>query len=1561
MSNANLILKSKGIVIKNSEDYKDSLTAVVFPGHGSQYPGMFKSFKNKTFVRVMENANEIYEKQTGFSLLKAMNSQRINEPIVMQPAIFSVDYAMFKVLMDSKVDVDVLLGHSFGELAALCAAGAFSFSDGIRISLMRAKVLTSSNSKNSGFMLSVMVNDNGRVLKEYIKSMVSSSLNIAIVNDSKHFVVSGRKVDIVVLKKWLKVHRIESNILPIPFPFHSRLLDGPAQKFKRELESINFNRVFGTKKVYSTILSRFYKDSDFSSLPEIISSQFVTPFNFRKSVSDVSQFGVKVFIESGAGYITSNLVQKNLNEIGDSGLVINTNSKTENPNYTFKKAMTTLSINNQIGVKKVQLEDSEILHIERLTGYPEDLVMTMLADKSQKSTEMRFAVPETIASKIDELMATSHAKPIKEDIESTTAINVLDTVKQIIGNETGYPVDVLDGEADMEADLGIDSVKQADIFVRICEALKIDQESFDKPTEIHSINELVEVFNKKNSADKLTVEVNDRDVSKKVVSVASRDDITTFLKNKIQESTGYPVDVLEGDADLEADLGIDSVKQAEIVSEVMSYYGLKEDILNQEGNRSIDGIVNLINAKLKNNEAAEPEKDTVIEKRSTNALEVILQTVSDQTGYPKDVLEKDADLEADLGIDSVKKAEILATLSDKLSYSVDSDEEIGALNTISDINEYVKKKSEHVRPHLEKPANLTKRFHAEAISYPITMEKNLGVYQDNNILIVGAKNHDKFSDELINQLSVHNNIEIVPIEKLTSTLAISQNIADAILKIKEPIDCVVNIQLIESESIGKGYENIEEWNEAVNQTYDTLFYTSKFLYTTLAENHGKYIAISNVGNSFGAQSNVIKNPISGISSGFIKGLEKELRPFDSKIIDFDDLTNPQETVKAIISELEHTGKSIEISYVSGQRKRLITVPSNEMQISKKLAFSSNDTVLVTGGARGITLACVQKLLDETHCNCVLTGRTAFPDGTEKWLNMDEDELETFKEEFIRSEKKSHPEKNLVQINQSFLKIKHARQIYKNITNLRQRGFNVEYFVCDFSKDKDVKALRVQLDQEHTEVTGIINGAGLPSFGKVPHKNEDFARKVVDLKASSLFLLNQYFLENSRVKFVVSMGSISGRFGMDGQVDYSAGADVLVKMSKNLSIQYPNTNFKVIGWPAWKSVGMAATKDVMKVQEGVRGLTYISVEEGQRHFWQEINDNGKYVEYLYFGKLGKANMPLGQLDYMNDQMTELKSPLDEKGFVLQRSHFPLIDQITFHSDDVLMGEKTLDHKYDRHLDEHLVKQQSVLAGVYHVEAAAEMAQIFAELKNLDGLVVSKVSNFKFNQFIKYYETNPLKLKFSLKQVSLTDNCLVVHVKILSDFINKKGELLINNRLHSEGEITLTRHYKLGNVRPIKRVYGKQLDLDKYYREAKNNIYFGSDFRDLEAVQLDLKDSIKGSLTVHDEGKVFANNLGAETLISPIMIDNLGRLMLLNEYQQNGKSIIPVEISEAQIYDTIKSGDHLTAFSEKISEDSDSVTYKAVAFCDGREVFDVSSMKLHNLENVSGIHDIIRKNQ
>jgi enoyl-[acyl-carrier protein] reductase III len=271
-------------------------------------------------------------------------------------------------------------------------------------------------------------------------------------------------------------------------------------------------------------------------------------------------------------------------------------------------------------------------------------------------------------------------------------------IREIFAQVTRYPLEILTPGASLEEDLGIDSVKLGEVFAVLRERYDLAENTGIPREQLRSIASISEALQEHLNAEHLKAV---RPVA--APAAAQPGDFRQEVQSIFASVTRYPLDVLELNASLEEDLGIDSVKLGEVFAVMRERYGLPEKMdLSREQTKTIAGISDALAAYLGPASLETVSAPVSAEPKHSNngrhSLEEISHSVrqifADVTRYPLDILELGANLEEDLGIDSVKLGEIFAVLRERYSLPEDAQIPRESLKTIAGI-------AEALRTHLE--------------------------------------------------------------------------------------------------------------------------------------------------------------------------------------------------------------------------------------------------------------------------------------------------------------------------------------------------------------------------------------------------------------------------------------------------------------------------------------------------------------------------------------------------------------------------------------------------------------------------------------------------------------------------------------------------------------------------------------------------------------------------------------------------------------------------------------------------------------------------------------------
>ena len=292
------------------------------------------------------------------------------------------------------------------------------------------------------------------------------------------------------------------------------------------------------------------------------------------------------------------------------------------------------------------------------------------------------------------------ARSEKPEPASSTS-EVAQALLSVVCNLTGYPVDMLSLDMDIEADLGIDSIKRVEILSTLQEMTPdLPEVQPEVMGQLKTLEQIVSYLsNESHGKDSPPSSVSPSDT--RGSSNDSPDGSTASAKIQstlieiVSQLTGYPEDMLSFDMDIESDLGIDSIKRVEILStleeKIPELPPIQPEIMGQL--KTLGQIISHLSKAeptVEGKGARSKPGSTVASQSDQTVSETLLNVVSQLTGYPLDMLELDMDIESDLGIDSIKRVEILSVLEEQLPGLPKIDPEaMAGLKTLSQIVQHL--------------------------------------------------------------------------------------------------------------------------------------------------------------------------------------------------------------------------------------------------------------------------------------------------------------------------------------------------------------------------------------------------------------------------------------------------------------------------------------------------------------------------------------------------------------------------------------------------------------------------------------------------------------------------------------------------------------------------------------------------------------------------------------------------------------------------------------------------------------------------------------------------------
>ncbi len=280
------------------------MKAYIFPGQGSQFPGMGKDIydANDEAKGWFVKANEIL----GFDISKIMfegTADELKQTNVTQPAIFIHSVALAK--MASAFNPNMVAGHSLGEFSALVANGALSFEDGLSLVAKRAAAMQKACENNPSSMAAILALDDQVV--EQICEQVDGVVVAANYNCPGQLVISGATQAVETACEKMKVAGAKrALLLPVGGAFHSPLMEPAREELAKAIEETNFNQP--SCPVYQNVDAKPH--TDIAEIKANLISQLTAPVRWTQSVKSMVADGATQFVECGPGKVLQGLVKK---------------------------------------------------------------------------------------------------------------------------------------------------------------------------------------------------------------------------------------------------------------------------------------------------------------------------------------------------------------------------------------------------------------------------------------------------------------------------------------------------------------------------------------------------------------------------------------------------------------------------------------------------------------------------------------------------------------------------------------------------------------------------------------------------------------------------------------------------------------------------------------------------------------------------------------------------------------------------------------------------------------------------------------------------------------------------------------------------------------------------------------------------------------------------------------------------------------------------------------------------------------------------------------------------
>ncbi len=293
--------------------------AFVFSGHGSQYVGMGRSlFKQEPIFRNwLIKCDQAINQQAGWSLLEELFAEepysRLSEIDVVQPALFAIQVALAQLWISWGVKPDAVVGHSMGEVAAACVAGALSLDDAVKIICQRSQLMKQTSGRG-GMALVEMSYENAIAAIDGYEELLS----VAAINGPTSTVLSGDPIALREVLENLERKDIYCRMVKVDVASHSPQMDPLCSELEFSLAQI---RPLSTDVVMcSTVTAAFLDGAEMDA--GYWRRNLRQPVKFAEAITLLRNTGYQIFIEVSSHPVVSTSIQKIITHLGNEGGVI---------------------------------------------------------------------------------------------------------------------------------------------------------------------------------------------------------------------------------------------------------------------------------------------------------------------------------------------------------------------------------------------------------------------------------------------------------------------------------------------------------------------------------------------------------------------------------------------------------------------------------------------------------------------------------------------------------------------------------------------------------------------------------------------------------------------------------------------------------------------------------------------------------------------------------------------------------------------------------------------------------------------------------------------------------------------------------------------------------------------------------------------------------------------------------------------------------------------------------------------------------------------------------------
>ena len=1124
----------------------DRKLAALFAGQGSQYVGMGAA----TAVGVppvraeldaaclVSGANEPLNRvvfpppafDPGTAAAQEVSLRRTE---FAQPAIGALSAGQFRWLTELGLTVDGTLGHSFGELTALWAAGSLSDADFRALAAARGQAMAARpGDTDRGTMAAV-----GCSADDAIR-LATGLPGIAIcnLNSPRQIVVGGPEAVVRGFVAAAGREGFSATVLPVDAAFHTAVMAPYVTGFAVAVERVEVGPP--VVPVYPNT-----HDAQYGADPvvnrRVLVGQLTRPVHFSDRLEQMYRDGFRVFVEFGPKSVLSGLVRQTL---GDRPGVIALSADAgpgSDGDVALKQLAARLVVLG-VPLDRINRYAAPVPAVPERRGmriplnginYVSEQRRRDYADALENGYRVTAPAAPASSSSVEDHIAGRAARPTPEEEKPTMSTLIAESPPLAPAPTTGpAPADPPDWLALHQLFL----VGQQQLTDRLTQLLNATAGTALSATTAQAIIAVAEHGEAVARSHGLAMR-----------ALCPGAEAETEVPVEIAPAPGVPA---VGRIDLPAEpvpVGISGQQPivpvpASVVAPAVVIAPVVEPVVAPAAPVAPSGQRPQIEAAL-------------------------LEIVSAKTGYPTDMLDIGMDVEADLGIDSIKRVEILGALHDRFPEAPSaSPEQLGELRSLLDIVTFLDGDSP-ASGRTEGEVSLPKADGAPQIA---RMQARLTLIPAADRLVGGYRNTP------IALVAGH---RPALAERLAQSLRADGWTVHVGGSVPADLDRLDLVMYLAPREVAQAAAAKDVLTEALLLAGRT----AGLLQVGSADRTG-FLTVSSLDGALGMSGADGPTALLGGLAGLAKTLGIEAPSVFCRAVDLHPSLSDDQSAALLLTELHDPEFSLRQVGIDAQGRRCTVelTPTGPDRPARVVAEpGSDDLILVTGGGRGITAACAAALAERFGCALLLVGRTQLIDEP-SWLA--DHPVDQWRSAIATDLRSTGARPTPRDVERRFRDLVAAREVRELLAGLADRGVRATYLAVDVT---DAAATGRALTPYRARITGLVHGAGVLSDQLVVDKREADVRCVLDAKLTGLTSVLDA-VDVARLQHVVLFSSVAGFFGNRGQSDYAMANEGLNRVAVALRRRLPTSRVTAINWGAWAGGMVTPALEQMFAERGI---------------------------------------------------------------------------------------------------------------------------------------------------------------------------------------------------------------------------------------------------------------------------------------------------------------------------------------------------------------------------------------